>query len=169
MIIQIDKLEDKEKLELDFNQVFEISDDYMLSENSVEASFKGQFFRERNYFRLEGDLSFDIIACCSRCISPVKQSFNVSVLELFKNKDAYEQEDVESDDNFYYFDTLNVDLTEALLINIQLHIPPAVLCDIDCKGLCQYCGINLNEETCSCEKPIDPRWESLKSLLNDNK
>ncbi len=169
MIIQIDKLKDKEKLRLDFNQVFSISDDYMLDDSNVNAGFKGFFYRENNYFKLEGDLSFNIEFQCSRCLAPVKQSFEVSVLELYKNQSTLEQDDVESDVNFFYFDTLNVDLTESLLINIQLHIPPAVLCDIDCKGLCQYCGINLNEETCTCEKPIDPRWESLKSLFNDNK
>ncbi len=166
MIVQIDKLKDNEIINLDFEEVYAVTDDYMLSDNNVKARFVGTFSKEKDYFKLEGDIFFDIVADCSRCLAPVTQSFEVSVLEYFKNTNEYN--DVESDDNFFYFNTLNVDLTEALLINIQLHIPPAVLCDTDCEGLCQYCGVNLNSNKCSCEKPIDPRWDSLKSLLNDN-
>ncbi len=166
MIIQIDKLKDREKINLDFEQVFTVSDDYMLSDSNIKAHYTGTFSKEKDYYKLEGNLSFDIFADCSRCLTPVIQSYDVSILEYFKNTSEYD--DVESDDNFFYFSTLSVDITEALLINIQLHIPPAVLCDIDCEGLCQYCGVNLNTNKCSCEKPIDPRWDSLKSLLNDN-
>ncbi len=167
MIIQIDRLNENDKLNLDFSEKFVVSEDFFLESNEVMANFKGDFSKGKDYFKLEGVLSFDLTIACSRCLAPVVESFEVDVLEFFKNENVH-LEDVESDDNFIYFDTLEVDLTESLLINIQLHIPSTVLCDDDCEGLCQYCGINLNHTKCSCEKPIDPRFESLRSLL-DNK
>ncbi len=166
MIIQIDKIKEKDKLSLDFTDTFVMSKDFDLESHDVVATFKGTILKEPEYLKLEGVLSFDIFMSCSRCLTSVKESFNIDVLEFYKNNDSH-YEDVDGDDNYIYFDTLELDLNPSLLINIQLHTPSTVLCDEDCKGLCQYCGINLNHETCSCEPPIDPRWESLKSLLNE--
>ncbi len=166
MIIQIDKLKDNEKLNLDFNQKLTLSSDFDVENYDVLANFKGTFSNEKDYFKLEGRLNFDISINCARCLTPVTESIDIEVFELFKNSNG-NFEDVESDDNFYYFETLEVDLSESLLINIQLHIPTMALCNDDCKGLCQYCGIDLNHSTCSCEKPIDSRWEALKSLLDN--
>ena len=39
------------------------------------------------------------------------------------------------------------------------------LCRPDCRGLCPVCGVDLNQQSCSCGKDdIDPRWEKLKNL-----
>ncbi|MFD1907102.1 YceD family protein [Paenibacillus rhizoplanae] len=50
--------------------------------------------------------------------------------------------------------------------NFVLHLPDSVLCKADCLGLCQKCGQNLNEGTCSCDNTvIDPRLAALKGFF----
>jgi len=49
---------------------------------------------------------------------------------------------------------------------IYLSLPMKSLCNDDCKGICPYCGVNLNNEICQCERNLtDPRFDKLKDLL----
>jgi uncharacterized protein len=44
-------------------------------------------------------------------------------------------------------------------------LPPTILCDEDCAGLCAICGANLNDGDCGCDPdPVDPRWSALAEL-----
>jgi len=62
-----------------------------------------------------------------------------------------------------------IDISDDVRQFIELTIPLKVLCGDECKGLCQICGTNLNLNTCSCtDTYIDPRWEQLNKLLNQN-
>ncbi len=48
-------------------------------------------------------------------------------------------------------------------------IPLKPLCSEDCKGLCQKCGVNLNDTTCGCDKiGGDSRWDGLSDLVERN-
>src|SRR5919112_562701 len=58
-----------------------------------------------------------------------------------------------------------VDLDEIVREQTLLALPSRHLCREDCKGLCQKCGANLNENQCSCEQgETDPRWAALADL-----
>ncbi len=63
------------------------------------------------------------------------------------------------------FDSNSVDLWELARQAVIVHLPMRPLCHPECKGLCPHCGANLNETTCSCEMPADPRWAALEQLL----
>ncbi|MDR1884920.1 MAG: DUF177 domain-containing protein [Synergistaceae bacterium] len=42
------------------------------------------------------------------------------------------------------------------------------MCSDDCKGLCPFCGANLNDSGCCCrEENTDPRLEVLRGLGAD--
>ena len=58
-----------------------------------------------------------------------------------------------------------VDLTDEMREAIVLALPTYPVCDEECKGLCPYCGINRNLESCSCEAPTDDRWSGLDKVL----
>ncbi|NNN11309.1 MAG: DUF177 domain-containing protein [Acidimicrobiaceae bacterium] len=95
---------------------------------------------------------------CVRCLSPASGDMKVSVIELFE-----ERADPEGDS--YPFDGDVVDLAEMIKDNLVLELPLVPLCKNDCRGLCQYCGQNLNIGTCDCkEKAIDPVWQALSEL-----
>jgi uncharacterized protein len=47
----------------------------------------------------------------------------------------------------------SVDLTADIRESILLEVPPVSYCSPDCRGLCPYCGINLNQGACQCRPP----------------
>lgn len=57
-----------------------------------------------------------------------------------------------------------IDLMGLIQEQILLQVPMKPLCRPDCKGLCGQCGANLNEGSCSCAPPTDPRWAALADL-----
>jgi uncharacterized protein len=66
--------------------------------------------------------------------------------------------------SFYRND--EIDLAHMIWEQIVLALPMKPVCKTDCQGLCPDCGVNRNIKTCSCVRDtVDPRWESLKSLL----
>jgi uncharacterized protein len=63
-----------------------------------------------------------------------------------------------------------LDLTEVVRQDILLALPPNPICRTKCLGLCPTCGKNWNEGPCDCKHDeIDPRWQSLKELLDKKK
>ena len=58
-----------------------------------------------------------------------------------------------------------VDVTNDLRESVLLEMPAFPVCLAECKGLCPYCGMNLNEGDCGCEAPAgDGRWDALDDL-----
>ncbi len=118
--------------------------------------------------RVKGTLSF----ICDRCGKIVDEDFHLPFMETLKrghprggdegNQGSFELVQA-------YFDGEGVFVEELVLEHISLNFPQRKLCREECKGLCQYCGRDLNEGTCGCEpRSIDPRMEILRKLL-DNK
>jgi len=58
-------------------------------------------------------------------------------------------EDPEDPDIFLYSKD-KIDLSEAILQHILLYLPILRRCKLDCKGLCQTCGTDLNFNKCQC-------------------
>ena len=56
------------------------------------------------------------------------------------------------------------DAADALILSI----PAKILCSDTCRGLCPFCGADLNSETCSCPKETaDSPWDALKDIPFD--
>ena len=61
-----------------------------------------------------------------------------------------------------------LDLGEALREQLLLSVPRFALCDEACRGMCPYCGADLNAGECGCKvEEADPRWAALKNLKLD--
>ena len=52
----------------------------------------------------------------------------------------------------FYFQGETLDLLPLLHDTILLAIPLAPTCQEECKGICPGCGVNLNLESCQCQK-----------------
>ncbi|MBP3388937.1 MAG: DUF177 domain-containing protein, partial [Clostridia bacterium] len=58
-------------------------------------------------------------------------------------------------------------LDDLVEMDVLLALPSKNLCRPDCRGLCLYCGKNLNEGLCGCRKEaVDPRLEILRQLID---
>jgi len=128
----------------------------------VTYSFDGKAFS------LTGTFQTALASLCARCGEAFREPLNVSFEERFV-KEAQAEED---DEEVYLFEGDTLDLTSMVLDNLFLHLPIISVCSDDCKGLCPYCGCNLNITQCACvpeePKPVNP-LSALEQLLSDGK
>jgi uncharacterized protein len=87
-------------------------------------------------FDLKVDSTFDII------LFPV-QLVDVSHAALSPDEMEY-----------IFFDGEEIDLERILMEQVNLFIPFNPTCSPYCKGICPYCGVNLNFESCQCENSL---------------
>jgi uncharacterized protein len=122
-----------------------------------------------NDIRLEGEFSTSLELVCARCLEPVieKVGRRFDLLYRPQGADAGKEEmsvtAAEAEVSYYQGEGLL--LEEVIREQVLLAVPLKAICREDCKGMCPYCGKNLNLEQCSCSGAVeDPRWSSLKDL-----
>ena len=106
---------------------------------------------------------------CTRCLTPVRVDINGTIEALYLPESVREVEGkevrLENLKNVIYYTNPVVDLGERIVEAIVMDVPQQVLCRPDCKGLCPYCGINLNEHPDhKCDK-IDLSFDSKFAVL----
>ena len=118
---------------------------------------------------VKGTIEAEAEIDCTRCLTPVSETlsipFEVSFVapEVFSSDSEVELK--EGDLGVDVVDSEQIDLKELAREQILLSLPEQVVCQADCKGLCERCGVNRNVEQCRCgEDDIDPRWAALKGL-----
>jgi len=110
----------------------------------------------------EGFVEFEYALLCDRCASETVKHAKIKI-----NHVLVDTLNNEKNDDFILIANKNWDFEETLTADIILSLPAKNLCKSDCKGLCQTCGHNLNEDDCDCKKTqIDPRLEKLKEFFN---
>jgi len=95
---------------------------------------------------------------CRRCSAPVLGISDVAVDERFVHERG------PGDEETYLIADNFVDVAPLVHDAIWLDLPLAPLCREDCRGLCASCGSDLNEVSCDCQAPRDPRWATLDGL-----
>ena len=99
---------------------------------------------------------------CDRCAVPVSRVLSLPLEHCL----IPSLSDAKDDDGEYIeVADLRLDLDALCTEDIILSLPVKFLCRDDCKGLCPNCGADLNDGICGCEKPLDPRLEGLRKLL----
>jgi uncharacterized protein len=119
--------------------------------------------------RVEGRIETGGRPACSRCLEEFDLSVSAPVdVTLFRGSSGSLSKELEltaEDLDQDYFNGDEIDLSDTIYGGILLAYPMKPLCRVDCRGLCQSCGNNLNKEACSCEKQEgDPRFSALKGF-----
>lgn len=110
-----------------------------------------------------GSAEVELRGQCSRCLTDLEDEDTFEFQELF----FYPGNGVEEDDSIIVDET--VDIEEPLRGAVVLDLPFTPLCREDCLGLCPDCGFNLNDDPShSHGDKVDPRWEKLAGLTDDN-
>jgi uncharacterized protein len=141
-----------ENTELKFDEVKFIS--------AVQVSVHGE--KNNEIIRLSLEFSSDVEFPCDRCLEPFVTNIKGVSSVIFTKKDITDDEgeiEIIRIDN----DVTEIDLHDILLEELVLSFPMKRIHAEDCKGICS-CGVNLNLESCRCEKETDPRWEALEKL-----
>lgn len=134
------------------------------------VSVSGRITNVGKLLVLDAYASVKLLLQCGACTKPfgkeLKFNFNA---RLNKVKDP------DDPDIFLYEDEM-VELEDIVREFLLLELPMRKRCSEECKGLCPYCGRDLNVEQCRCEHmldhqeehEVDSRLEALKSVLFAN-
>ncbi|ACB84937.1 YceD family protein [Natranaerobius thermophilus] len=137
-----------------------------------------------NGILITGQLETTYDTNCDRCLKPAKKEISINFQEEFRQMESsqldQDEEDQEEEDdekevvldsedlNVDYFSGNELDLTDLFRQMLILAIPPKVVCQEDCPGLCPHCGVDLSSKKCQCKgMDIDPRMAKLQELKKD--
>jgi len=162
------------ELEPVFNNIgFSLVIDYELDLSYAELNsaypFKspvlvsGRVVNSAGVVSVEAVASFDLSLECDRCAAAITKHLDVPVRHVL----VTELND-DTNDELILLESLRFNLDKLVSDDIFLSLPSKFLCSNDCKGVCPQCGQNLNVSQCSCKKPVDPRLEALKQLLDND-
>ena len=119
--------------------------------------------------RLRGKFAGKFEVPCARCVEPVEIPLGADFDLIFRpaaaDAEATERSITAPETEIGYYLKDSLLLEDVLREQVLLSLPVRTLCKPDCKGLCQRCGVNRNNQPCSCEAgPSDLRWEALAGL-----
>ena len=124
----------------------------------------------RSGILVKGSAAAELETECSRCLTSVSVQMELDFEEVFTagRKQAEELLGKEEAEEAYFIRNETIDLEPAVRQALILSLPIRPLCSEACKGLCPYCGQNLNIKKCDCKiEEIDVRMEKLKKLLDE--
>ncbi len=135
--------------------------EYTVPDGAVTAQLDTTAMTEGTSFRLRFHAAYT--GPCARCLEPAAWSADVDAWAVHDPDAAEDDDDLRSE---HVDDSTNMlDVSAWAREEVGLQFPTRVLCRPDCRGLCGECGINLNEHPDHAhEKPVDSRWDALKSL-----
>ncbi len=124
--------------------------------------FSGKAKELSGFYRLVGNVCGEFFAHCGRCLAPVKESFSIAIDFAILTSPA------ESEEEALLAEGQKIDIRSLAEETVYLNLPLRLLCREDCKGLCPKCGINLNTDSCECDrKEIDPRLAGLADFFKE--
>lgn len=95
----------------------------------------------------KGVVSVDATLVCARCLD----EFEIELSEAFERRFGWLEELVDDDDlemTLIGSPMETVGILDGVREAIILSVPRMPLCSPDCRGLCPFCGANLNREQC---------------------
>lgn len=119
--------------------------------------------------RFSGHLAVPLHLECDRCLAPidvaVDTDFELVYEPLPEAAPAQELELHPGDIDLGFYEGDGMELHDVLREQVLLEFPSRALCSPECKGLCPVCGVNRNEQNCSCTTTFpDERWAALRNL-----
>lgn len=159
-----------------------------LSEHDLELTeplrVSGMVSQVGKIVRVQGRLHAQAIRPCDRCLADVEIAVDENFEVFFEPNESHEglsgsggkpvhagsvgtEAEIRGKDlEFSVYENDEIDLDQLLVEQLALNVPTRVLCKEDCRGLCDQCGTDLNQFSCRCEQPVDPRWQVLLEMKN---
>ena len=139
----------------------------------ITDSVRGQLdmLRTHQGILVNAKLDIESTLICGRCLGEFTRPSTIFMEEeCFPTIDLHEGRKLSTpaeDEGALRIDGSHLlDLHEVLRQYVIADDPMKPLCRTDCLGLCQHCGINLNQARCECDAgQRDQRWSTLAALL----
>lgn len=163
MVVDLSPVFNNDEEVINIDATINIDDVIISGENPFVSPvhIKGKIENRTGIVRLLTVSDFLYRTHCDRCYETVERKINTESSHILVS--SLNQED---NDEFILVADMRFDVGQLIRDDILLDMPTKFLCDENCKGLCVYCGKNLNEGLCGCKKPIDPRLEILNQLFD---
>ena len=126
------------------------------------VSVEGEVVNNTDIVSVKAVAKYVLKTNCDRCGAPVERKTEVPIEHILISR-----LNDEDNDEFILVEDMKLDLDSLVREDMILALPAKILCRDDCKGLCQYCGKNLNLGSWSCKKPSDRMLPALAELLID--
>jgi len=123
--------------DIDYNVFFNRTGTQIKAKGSIRTFVSLKCVDCLENFDLKIDSKFDII------LFPVNK---IEINSMSLNPDEME---------YIFYEGDKIDLSKILMEQVNLFIPYNPVCSPDCKGICPNCGVNLNNEKCKCEHPLN--------------
>lgn len=163
MKIDISKVLSKKNYSEETNFIVECKELSKLYSIVEPIQFQGIIKNNNDSIGVSGKAKGIIEINCSRCLGLIKYVIDVDIDEIISNNTDNRDEEI------IFINKDQIDLSQVIENDILFSIPVKVLCDENCKGLCQHCGVNKNISHCNCgDYKVDPRLEKLKDMLSSN-
>ena len=132
------------------------------------VTFSGTYMISDETVVIRGIAETVIEGPCARCLEMARMPVQAELSEAYVRDTG--EEIIPLDEEQYRYQGHILDLYEAVRTAILLELPTRFLCKEDCKGLCPVCGINLNKNSCSCQKDIPRRnpFSALAAMRNED-
>ncbi len=113
---------------------------------------------------IRGSVHGTLVQECRRCLAELNSPFDTELTLVFVPADEL-GEDPAGDVYPLEATVGELDLRGPIREEVVLTVPSFAFCKEDCRGLCSWCGTNLNEQNCQCSgEDADPRWDVLRTL-----
>lgn len=138
------------------------------------VSLAFDIFKDKQNFRLVGEVKTTLELPCSRCLDPfvlpVDATFDLRYQPHAEAGGKNDEVEIEEDDlSTAFYENDEIDLGQLMREQFLLSLPMKPLCSDACHGLCSICGTNLNRTTCDCKRDWDdPRLAALRELRTKN-
>ena len=123
---------------------------------------KGSVRNTAGVLVMTGQITTTIHGICDRCAQEYEEDISFPLDVVLVTELANEENE---DEWVFPLEGDSADLEDIVRTVFVLNMDSKLLCKPDCKGLCCRCGKNLNVESCTCQKELDPRFAALKQLL----
>lgn len=169
MIIRLSELDHRKGEPLPFQVTLDAADiksrhQEIRGVTPVQAA--GEAAKLGNLYYVNGQMEADVNYVCARCLTPFTQHMHVPFSESFTTDESLV---LDEDSDIQLLESEEIELEPLLSEDFLLEIPTFPLCSEECKGLCPTCGVNRNEQPCSCKNErIDPRLAGLADFFQKN-
>lgn len=137
-----------ERLDISYDIGQDKLTDYKCYTFASPVSVKGSLVNRAGILMLDFSCEFTLAAQCDKCLAEFNRAFSFDFSHILVRSVN------EDNDEYIVTEGDRLDLDDLAGSDILLQLPTKMLCKDDCKGLCMYCGTDLNKETCDCNGQI---------------
>jgi uncharacterized protein len=155
----------------------EVLVDFLDTEQPLtDLTYTISVFKAKDEVFVNGTVECQLEDLCYRCLKPTTEHIKGVIEATYvygnENDTKDKEKELESLENVIYYVGSEIDLFDRVIEALIISIPQRFLCDENCKGLCPFCGEDLNENpshTCElAEKFEEESVFSKLSALKDN-